>query len=342
MTEGALNCKIVDADYYLPRNVVDNLELASRYPGWSEEKIYEKTGVRERHIVSDDEHVCDLAQKAAEKLFEKGTVKPSGVQAVILCTQSPDYALPATACILQERLGLSKQCLAFDFNQGCSGFVYGLMLAGAMIHAGIVNNALLITAETYSRWCHPMDKSVTTIFGDGAAAIYINRSEHAHLGPFVFGTDGRGYTNLIIPSSGSHKKKGACRQTSDSSGNIRNDDDLYMNGPELFRFGITIVPAMVDEILAKVNMAIEDIDKFIFHQASQYMLKSIQDKAGIPDDKMVYEMEHTGNVVSASIPIALLRSCEKGNIKKGQHLLLAGFGVGYSWAGGLIHWDPED
>jgi len=322
---------------------VDNLQLAGRYPGWSEEKIYEKTGIKERHVVSDDEHVCDLAEKAVKKLFEQKMVKPLDVQAIILCTQSPDYALPSTACILQERLGLTRQCLAFDFNQGCSGFIYGLMLAGAMIHSGIVDNALLITAETYSRWCHPMDKSVTTIFGDGAAATYLNHSKKTCLGPFVFGTDGRGFKNLFIPSSGSHKKRVAPRvcETSDSSGNVRSDDKLYMNGPELFRFGMTVVPGMVNEILSKTDKTIKDIDKFVFHQASRYMLKNIQNKVGIPNNKMVYEMEHTGNTVSASIPIALVRSYEKGNIENGQDLLLAGFGTGYSWAGGLIHWDPQ-
>src|SRR5574340_719892 len=173
-----LNCKISDIAYYLPQTIIDNSELTSRYEGWSAEKIYEKTGIKNRYIVANDEHVSDLAVNAALKLFKRGFVNPKEIDTLVLCTQTPDYALPATSALVHDRLGLSKTCATFDFNQGCTGFIYGLSILGSLIHSGMAKKTLLITSETYSRWCHPMDKSVTTIFGDGAAAIYIRNADN--------------------------------------------------------------------------------------------------------------------------------------------------------------------
>jgi 3-oxoacyl-[acyl-carrier-protein] synthase III len=340
-----LNCKISDIAYYLPETVVDNSKLASRYTGWDEDKIYEKTGIRKRHVVRIDEHVSDLAVNAALRLFEGGDVGPEEIDLLVLCTQTPDYALPATASLIHERLGLSDRCATFDFNQGCTGFIYGLSIVGSMIHCGLAKKALLITAETYSRWCHPMDKSVTTIFGDGAAATYIRSViNESGTGPFVFGTDGKGFQNLIVPLSGSHgmqKRDEADKEATDGSGNIRKPSNIYMNGPELFRFAISAVPSMVRDLLYTAKKNIDDIDKFVFHQANVFMLKSIQKILKISDEKMIYKMEDIGNTVSSSIPIAIVRAYEEGIISPGDQLLLAGFGVGYSWGGTILTWKPE-
>lgn len=340
-----LDCKISGIEYYLPQTIIDNQLLSSRYPEWNESKIYEKTGIRSRHVVSNDEHVSDLAVNAAKKLIEKGNLDPSEIDTLILCTQTPDYSIPSTSCLVHERLGLSKRCVAFDFNQGCTGFIYGLYIAGNMIHSGSSMNVLLITSETYSRWCHPMDKSVTTIFGDGAAAVYLCHAKGEHgIGPFIFGTDGRGFQNLIVPYSGSHRiqsNDGGDNETADESGNIRTSANLYMNGPELFRFAMGTVPPLVKDVLSVSKTSFENIDKFVFHQANFYMLKNIQKMLRIPDSKMIYEIEDVGNTVSASIPIALKRAYDKGSISVGEKLLLAGFGVGYSWAGTILTWNPD-
>ncbi len=249
-----LDCKISDIAYYLPETIVDNSELASRYTGWGEDKIYEKTGIRKRHVVKVDEHVSDLAVNAALRLFEGGSVSPEEIDLLVLCTQTPDYTLPATASLIHERLGLSNRCASFDFNQGCTGFIYGLSIVSSMIHCGLAKKALLITAETYSRWCHPMDKSVTTIFGDGAAVTYIHSvNNETGTGPFVFGTDGKGFQNLIVPLSGSHgmqNRDEVDREITDNSGNTRKPSNLFMNGPELFRFAISAVPLMVKDLLS--------------------------------------------------------------------------------------------
>jgi len=345
MKKISLNCKIYDIAYYLPQTIIDNSELASRYDGWSAEKIYEKTGIRSRHVVNNDEHVSDLAVNAAKKLIEKGNLDTSEIDTLILCTQTPDYSIPSTSCLVHERLGLSKRCVVFDFNQGCTGFIYGLYIAGNMIHSGSSMNVLLITSETYSRWCHPMDKSVATIFGDGAAAIYIRNADNEDgIGPFVFGTDGKGFHNLMVPCSGSHGMLDITARTdeiTDESGNIRTLSNLYMNGPELFRFAIGTVPSLVKDVLSASKTSFGNIDKFVFHQANFYMLKNIQKMLRIPDSKMIYEIEDVGNTVSASIPIALKRAYDKGSISVGEKLLLAGFGVGYSWAGTILTWNPD-
>lgn len=339
-----LNCKIGDIAYYLPKRIVDNAELSLRYEGWDEEKIFEKTGIRCRHVV-DDEYVSDLAVKAAQKLFEKGAVSPQEIEILALCTQTPDYAFPATAYLVQERLSLPERCLVFDFNQGCTGFISGLSIVGSMLHAGFARKALLITSETYSRWCHPMDKGVTTIFGDGAAAVYLRMGFHeGGIGPFWFGTDGKGFKHLTVPVSGAHQfpyATQAYKEQKDNSGNVRTALNLYMNGPELFRFAINTVPSMVRNILSMAKKEMNDIDKFIFHQANAYILRNIQRKLAIPDKKMIYDLKDIGNTVSASIPIAIERAYERKEISPGERLLLVGFGVGYAWSGTMLTWEPD-
>ncbi len=341
-----LKCKIADIAYYLPLNIIDNGVLSARYEGWCANKIYEKTGIRQRHLINENEHVSDLAVNAAKELFKKGIVSPEEIDALILCTQTPDYALPASSFLVHERLGLPKKCATLDFNQGCSGFVYGLSIVGSMINSRLIKKALLITSEAYSKWCHPMDKSVSTIFGDGAAAVYIRAIEKEQgVGPFLFGTDGKGFKNLTVPFSGSHKIKtddNKLIETKDLSGNIRSPENLYMNGPELFRFAITEVPNLVEGIFQVAGINMSNVDKFVFHQANLYMLKSIQKRLNIPHKKMIYEIEDIGNTVSSSIPIALCRAYEKNNISIGDKLMLVGFGVGYSWAGTILTWNPDE
>lgn len=338
-----LRCALKGIGFHLPAAVVDNAKLASRYSGWDEGKIYEKTGIRQRHVVTDGEHVSDIAVSAAKRLFAESGARPGDFDALILCSQTPDYAIPGSSCIVHERLGLPERCITFDYNQGCTGFIYGLLIAGSMIHSGQARNALLITAETYSRWCNPKDKSVSTIFGDGAAAAHLSYDAGGPgIGPFVFGTDGRGAGNLIVPQSGSHAMvhNGVTGEYMDDSGNVRTPANLYMNGPELFRFAIGTVPSMVKELLEASGRGMKDIDSFVFHQANSYLLRNIQKALGIPGHKMIYEMEDVGNTVSSSIPIAIKKAFERGAIQEGGRLLLAGFGVGYSWAGTLLTLEP--
>ncbi|HQO10103.1 MAG TPA: ketoacyl-ACP synthase III [Clostridiales bacterium] len=310
-------------EYYLPEKVLSNDELSSVFPDWTPEKIFEKTGIRNRHICQDDECASDLAVKAAEKLFISGAISRKDIDFLILATQTPDYILPTTACMIQDRLGLPKTCGAFDFNLGCSAFVYGLAVSKGLISAGIARNILFITSETYSKHINPLDKSTRTIFGDGAAAVLVSEGGHI-LGEFDLCTDGSGYDKLIIHSGGARK--------------AGSKDDLYMSGTDIFNFTISAVPESVGTALRKNGLNISDIDVFVFHQANKFMLDYLRKKIGILEDKFIIDIEDTGNTVSSTIPIVLKRSEEKCLIKKGYKVLICGFGVGLSWGSAVIEW----
>lgn len=315
--------KIAAIEYYLPSKIVDNSELAKQFSDWTEDKICKKTGIKQRHIASSNECASDLAYHAAVKLFETGVCAPIDIDYILLCTQSPDYFLPTTACILQDRLGISKKAGALDFNLGCSGYVYGLSLAKGLIETGQVDNVLLITSETYSKYMRDDDVSTRTIFGDGAAATFIqldnSNMADSGLDYFTFGTDGSGKDNLIV-------REGASRTPSD---NIKN---LFMNGPEIFSFTIKNIPKTLKIFLDKANLNIDDIDHFIFHQANEFILTHLRDKASIPQEKFYINLENSGNTVSSSIPVALKDALLKKIVHPGDKIVLVGFGVGYSWA----------
>ncbi|HVP52348.1 MAG TPA: ketoacyl-ACP synthase III [Terriglobales bacterium] len=327
---------------YLPAGTLTNEELARQLGGWDAPKILEKTGIAVRHIAAPGECSSDLGVAAAERLFETGASAPADIDFLLFCTQSPDYFLPTTACLVQERLGLRLDCGALDFNQGCSGFVYGLSLAKSLIETGHAANVLLITAETYSKFINRRDRSVRTIFGDGAAATLLSavESERELIGPFIFGTDGRGARELIVPAGGLRQPVG-CEQTvetEDSRGNWRSERNLYMNGPEVYRFTVETVPPLLEQLLQKSGWAVEDVDHFIFHQANKFMLDRLRARTPIPEEKFWVDMEDCANTVSSTIPIALEKAHCRGRIRAGHRLALVGFGVGYSWAGAMIEW----
>jgi 3-oxoacyl-[acyl-carrier-protein] synthase-3 len=327
--------------YYLPEKVLTNEQLAAEFPDWTALKIEQKTGIQERHIASETECASDLATAAGLELFKAGLAAPEEIDYLLLCTQSPDYFLPTSACLVQERLRLRTDCGALDFNLGCSGFVYGLGLAKGLIETGQALNVLLITAETYSKFIHPGDKSVRTIFGDAATATLLQavRSEHERIGPFVYGTDGRGAKNLIVPTGGLRTAYFANAEiTEDGSGNKRTINNLYMNGAEIFNFTLRVVPETVSKLLSRAGKRMEDIDLFLFHQANSYMLEHLKRKLNISDEKMPIMMAHSGNTVSSTIPVLLKDLETAGRLKKGQCLMLLGFGVGYSWGGCIVHW----
>jgi 3-oxoacyl-[acyl-carrier-protein] synthase-3 len=328
-------------EYYLPETVLDNQQLAVEFPDWSAEKIKAKTGIDQRHIVKINECASDLGVAAVQKLLERGAVASVDVDYLIFCTQSPDYFLPTTACLIQERLGLPKSCGAMDINLGCSGFVYGLGLAKGLIETGQARNVLFVTAETYSKYIHPSDKSVRTIFGDGAAATLVSAEESNEdaIGPFVYGTDGSGAMNLIVPTGGTRKKTiiGAPVKI-DENNNQRTENDLYMNGTEIFNFTLRIVPPLVKQLLEKAKLSQNDIDLWVFHQANQFMLEYLRKKIRISEQQFVLSLSDGGNTVSSTIPIALKNAALQGKLKPGYKVALVGFGVGYSWAGALIQW----
>jgi len=330
-----MGVKITNIEYYLPEKILTNDQLAKQFSDWSSEKIEKKVGIKERHIVKEVETALDLALEAGKKILKN--YDKDKIDFLLFCTQSPEYYLPSGSCILQDRLGLKTDIGAFDYNLGCSGFVYGLAMAKSLINSNIVKNILLITSETYTKHIHLKDKSNRTIFGDAAAAITIEKSETEHIGEFILGTDGSGYRNLIVPNGGLRNRYNPNAQELDNdSGNIRTDNNLYMNGPEIFNFTIKAVPKVVSETLAKNKLTLDDLNYVIFHQANKYMNEYLRKKINIPKEKFYLNLLHTGNTVSATIPIAIKECLNNNIIKKGDKVLLVGFGVGYSWGGTII------
>jgi 3-oxoacyl-[acyl-carrier-protein] synthase-3 len=329
-------------EYYLPNEVLDNSDLAAELPGWSVEKVAEKTGIRTRHIASNTECSSDLGVEAAERLFASGACRREDVDFLLLCTQSPDYFLPTTACTMQQRLGLSKSVGALDFNLGCSGFVYGLGLAKGLIETGQARGVLLITAETYSKFLHPADKSVRTLFGDAAAGTFVQGTESdddPSIGPFVYGTDGSGADKLMVAVGGMRTRGAPSEETLVTDASTVSGSYLCMDGPEIFNFALQTVPDCVRQLLVLSGKQQDDIDLFVFHQANKYMLDYLRKKLNIPEEKFVVFLETCGNTVSSTIPIALKEAVLSGVLKRGQLVMLVGFGVGLSWAATLVRWE---
>jgi len=314
---------------YLPIQKLTNENLEKKFPDFSQEKVYSKLGIIERHI-SGDESISQMAILACQKLFESTDLEANDVDFILLCTQSPDYILPTTACIIQSKLGIPTSTGALDFNQGCSGYIYGLALAKGLIDSGIAKNLVLITSEAYTKHIHPLDKSNRSIFGDGATASWIGfDGSGLKINEFVLGTDGSGSNNLIIKNGGSLNPKKNEIVTSNSSGGVDSDDHLYMNGVEIFNFTLKNIPSLIESVLNLNKQTLESIDSFIFHQANTFMLDHLRKKIGIDKNKFIISMKNVGNTVSSTIPLVL-----ESRIKEysdGKKILLAGFGVGYSW-----------
>ena len=328
--------------YYLPERIVTNAELLKDFPEWSVDKVTAKVGVTSRHLAADNETAGDLAEKAARRLFEEYGISPSEIDFLLLCTQSPDYFLPSTACLLQHRLGIPVTSGAFDYNLGCSGCIYGLAVAKVLVSAGIARNVLLLTAETYSKYLHPSDKSNRSIFGDGAAACLISTDGFAEIGDFVCGTDGSGAENLIVKTGASKQRKPTGIFKEDEEGHTWYDDYLYMNGGAIFNFTLETVPVLVRQLLDKSGSQKEEIDYFIFHQANKFMLNTIRKVCVLPKEKFYVSLENTGNTVSSTVLIGLKDCLLNGTIKAGMQVVVAGFGVGLSWGGTILKFSNQN
>lgn len=313
--------------YRLGSRAETGADLARDNPAWNMGEIEAKTGVKTRHLAAKGETAADIAATAARDLWARG-VDPARIGALIFVTQSPDHLLPTTACLLQERLGLPKTCIAFDINQGCSGFVYGLGVSASLIQSGLADQVLLLCADTYSRYIAADDRACRPLFSDGAAAILVARREGASMGPFVFGSDGSGGENLIVKGGGAR----------DAAAGHDAPPRLVMKGPQVFMFTMSAVPKVVQGLLDAGRVTATDIDLFVFHQASAIVLDNIVRHLGLPAQKVYSNLERVGNTVSASIPIALADALEAGRLSDGQRILVCGFGVGFSWGGALLRW----
>jgi len=336
-----MSTAIIASSYYVPEKRLTHAELSLRYGKEMARKVAESSGIWERRIVGPGECASDLAVRAASDLLDRHKIDQSTIDLLIFATQTPDYLLPTTACLIQERLHLPTSCAAFDINLGCSQYVYSLAVAHSMVEAGLAHRALVLTGDTVSRIVHPQDRAVVPLFGDAGTATLLERAApgEGFLG-FKLGTDGKGAPFLIWPSSGMRKPRSAetAREITDKGGNIRREDDMAMDGAAVFVFTLKTVPKLVEDLLAAQKLTVDDVDLFIFHQASELIVESSAKKLKIPREKLHYKLHDVGNSGGSTVGIALTDAWLKGRLKPGMLVVLSAFGVGLSWAGALIRW----
>jgi 3-oxoacyl-[acyl-carrier-protein] synthase-3 len=327
-----MNIEIRKIEYYLPQNEVSNAQLQILNPDWDMNKLAEKTGVLNRHIADKNETAFDLACKACEKLFLDNDIKES-IDGIIFCTQSPDYIMPSNAFLIHKKFDFKKNVFAFDYNLACSGFVYGLVISRGLIATSVAQNILLINADTYSKYINPRDRSARILFGDGASVTVVSKAENEGLLDVMLASSGKDFESFYIPAGGCRLPKNAKTliQQVDNSGNVHSDEDIHMNGFGVWKFIASEVPRQINDILKRNNISIADIDLFVFHQASYLTLDSLVKGLKIKWEKVFSNIAAIGNLVSASIPIALKDAQSKGKLKKGDLVLISGFGVGLSW-----------
>jgi len=317
---------ITEIEYFLPPTIEGYEDLKKDNPDWNTHEIEKKTGILKRYIAKEM-NVIEMAEQAVQKLIEK-VDSPTDVDFLILVTQSAPLALPSSSCILHQRLGLKKECFVYDVNLGCSGFVYALFQGSCFIQSGYASKGIIICSEKYSRYIGKNNRTCRPIFSDAASATLIEKKQSKFgIGPFQLGTDGNGYGDLIVkPNDGS---------TNTTFG------ELYMNGSKVFMFTMNMVPKCINELLTKIGLKIDNIDYFVFHQASKLVIDNLVRHLGIPFEKAIINYPMIGNTVSASIPIALKQADSENKFKLGDKIILVGFGVGYSWGACYLEWSEK-
>lgn len=331
---------ILAIHYHLPEGILTHAELVERF-GERMDAVAESAGIYERRIAAQGETASDLAFVAADELLRTHNIDRGTIDYLIFCTQTPDYLIPTTACILQERLGLPKSVGAIDLNQGCSQFVYGLQVAAGLIASGSASKVLVLTGDTDTKIIHPQDRANVPIFGDCGTATLVGEVEDgAGFMGFEVGTDGAGHKLLIQPASGLRLQRSEHTKaaTTDADGSVRTEEHLFMDGRSIFIFGLSVVPKLIDRLVARVGVAKADIDLFVLHQANRYMIESILKRAGIPMHKTHMALKRSGNSGGSTVALALSEAWSAGRIQPGNLVALVAFGVGLSWAGTVIRW----
>ncbi len=338
------NTSILAVDYTLGEETLSYEELEQRFGAAAMKKVFSGAGIRNRRVAPRGVCGSDLALDAAKKLIERHAVDPAAIDLLIFCTQTPDYLMPTTACLLHDKLGLRKECACFDINLGCSQYVYGLSVANGMIVSGAASRALVLTGDTMSHTVNPMDRSAAPLLGDAGSATLLGMvNDGAGFLGFELGTDGSGAQYLMLPSSGFRLPvcAGTAVETTDAEGNVRSPQNFYMNGAAVFHFAISTVPKTIDRLLSRLGFSMEQVDLFLFHQANKYMLDYLVKKMRIPAEKTHFFLEEIGNTSGTTVPVVLTEAWRAGKAKPGGLVVLMGFGVGLSWAATAIRW-PEN
>jgi 3-oxoacyl-[acyl-carrier-protein] synthase-3 len=327
---------IEDIEFHLPERVLTNADLGQQNPSWDMGLIEGKAGVSERRIAAEDETSYDLAVKACEKLFRRHDVK--SLDGIIFCTQTPDYIMPSNAFLLHRHLGLREDTIAFDYTLACSGFIYGLAMIQGFVAAGFAKRILLVTAETYSKFINKRDRSARVLFGDGAAAAMVSASDSTQgIIDVELATVAEHYRRFWVPAGGFRlpSSEETALETTDNVGNVRSQNDIYMDGMGVWAFVNSTVPRQIRKLLRRNALTLEEIDLVLFHQGSKLVIDSLVKALGLSERQQFSNLPKLGNTVSASIPIALKDAWMQGRVRSGHKVLMSGFGVGLS-AGTLL------
>ncbi len=306
---------------YIPNKCIDNDSFKKIYDDWDSDRFYEQTGIKTRYYVDEDDTSATMGYKALQKLIDKYNIDKNIIDFIICVTETPDNMLPAAAYKIHKLAGLSQKCGAYDINHGCSGFTYGLMTACNLVKSGMASNVALVNTDTLSKYLDDEDRGIKILIGDGASAFLIDKNTADNVMNFVFGTDSQGYDKIIIKNNEKNNKP-----------------YLYMDGMDVFYFAINSVPDIINQLIEINNLTLDNIDHVVLHQANKTILKYIQKRLKLSDDKFCIYMEDTGNTAGVTIPLALEHLDKKNKLQNGMNILLLGFGVGYSWCGTIIKW----
>ncbi len=326
----AMNALITGWGYYVPPKVLTNADLEAMI-NTSDAWIYERTGIRERHIVEGDEVTSGMATKAAKEALARAKVRAADLDAIIIATTSPDYFLPTAACLVQESLGARKAAV-FDLGAACAGFVYGLAVARGLVMSGTARKILLVGAETISRFLDWTDRSTCVLFGDGAGAVVIEASTAASgIQSTALHGDGRQKKHLRLEGGGALHPP------------TRKSDDvasfyIQMDGSKVFKLAVPAMADAANEALAQAGLRLEDVDLFVPHQANARIIEAVAKRLGLDRSKVFMDIDRFGNTSAASIPIALCDAVSQGRVRQGDTLVFAAFGGGMTWGAAVVEW----
>lgn len=325
------NISIFGITTVVPENVLNLETLSSVYGNDDVRKIIATTGIKEVRVADNETTASDLCFQAAQHLIKQLDIEKNEIDGLIFVSQTNDYSLPQTSNVLQSRLGLNENVFCLDIRLGCSGYVVGLFQASLLINSGACKNVLVLAGDTTSKIINPKDKSLRMVFGDAGSATFVKNGSD-DIG-FKIHNKGSGFSELIIPAGGFRKPISSLtsNEISDKDGNIRSENDLYMNGAEIFNFAINNVPTLIDDLLKIAKWSKTDVDLFLFHQANNFMVEYLKRKLKIITEKVPLGVENYGNTGPCSIP--LLLSHISGKQFSSDKVIMCGFGVGLSWAG---------
>lgn len=334
MTAKLCNAGILGTGFYVPEKIMTNADL-EKIVETSDEWIVERTGIKERRIAEDNQPMSDLALRAAKAALADAGVAAEDLDLIIVATLTSDRIIPSTACMIQNLLG-AKHAAAFDLSAACSGFAYAASVAAQFIETGAYKKALVIGAETLSKYINWEDRNTCVLFGDGAGAAVLGQVEEGYgILSFDLGSDGSGGDAIQIPSSGSLMP--VSKESIDQKLNL-----IHMNGRDVFKFAVKAMGKTVKNSLAKIDMPQENIDWLVPHQANIRIIESAAKRLSMPMDKVIVNIHKYGNMSAACIPIALAEAAAAKRFKKGDIIALSGFGAGLTWASCIIRWSKED